>query len=230
MVAAVGSVFVMPWHLFNSPEVIHYTLDTLGAAIGPLYGILVADYFVVKHEKLYVDDLYSDKPDGHYWYSKGFNPAAVKALIIGFFIGLLFVVIPQLFFLASFSWGIGASVGGYVYVHLMKRQSVAPGWTGGGRVKLQEPVPAQRPLSEQRPAETSGRNRRHDHDRRQLPPRHDRLRPQPARPAVAGRRLHGRPARAELRGRRREQHPAGGAGAEAFLSELTGTLTAFGVI
>ena len=86
MIAAVGSVFVMPWHLFNSPDVIHYTLDTLGAAIGPLYGILVADYFIVKHEKLFVDDLYSDKPDGHYWYSNGFNPAAVKALIIGFVI------------------------------------------------------------------------------------------------------------------------------------------------
>ena len=68
MIAAVGSVFVMPWHLFNSPVVIHYTLDTLGAAIGPLYGILVADYFIVKHEHLFVDDLYSDKPDGHYWY------------------------------------------------------------------------------------------------------------------------------------------------------------------
>ena len=86
----------MPWHLFNSPDVIDYTLDTLGAAIGPLYGILVVDFFVVKHEKLYVDDLYSEKPDGRYWYSKGFNPAAVKALVIGFFGGLLFVVIPQL--------------------------------------------------------------------------------------------------------------------------------------
>src|SRR5919112_5085362 len=76
MIAAVGSVFVMPWHLFNSPLVIHYTLDTLGAAIGPLYGILVADYFILKHEHLFVDDLYSDKPDGHYWYTNGFNLAA----------------------------------------------------------------------------------------------------------------------------------------------------------
>lgn len=140
MIAAVGSVFVMPWHLFNSPEVIHYTLDTLGAAIGPLYGILVADYFVVKHEKLYVDDLYSDKPDGRYWYSKGFNPAAVKALVIGFVSGLIFVIIPALYFLASFSWAIGAAVGAYLYVQLMKRQSVAAGWTAGGRVKMQEPV------------------------------------------------------------------------------------------
>jgi NCS1 family nucleobase:cation symporter-1 len=124
MIAAVGSVFVMPWHLFNSPAVIHYTLDTLGAAIGPLYGILVADYFIVKHAHLFVDDLYSDKPDGHYWYKNGYNPAAVKALIVGFLSGLVFVIVPQLFFLASFSWGIGALVGGYTYVQLMKRQGI----------------------------------------------------------------------------------------------------------
>ncbi|HEX6011148.1 MAG TPA: NCS1 family nucleobase:cation symporter-1 [Geminicoccaceae bacterium] len=147
MIAAVGSVFVMPWHLFNAPEVIHYTLDTLGAAIGPLYGILVVDYFIVKHDKLHVDDLYSDKPDGHYWYSNGFNPSAVKALIIGFVTALIFVVVPQLFFLASFSWGIGALVGGYAYVHLMRRQSVAAGWTEGGRVKLQPTLPQPTPLS-----------------------------------------------------------------------------------
>jgi NCS1 family nucleobase:cation symporter-1 len=125
MIAAVGSVFVMPWHLFNSPLVIHYTLDTLGAAIGPLYGILVADYFILKHEHLFVDDLYSDKPDGHYWYQNGYNPAAIKALIAGFVVALLFVVIPQLFFLASFSWGISALIGGYSYVWLMRRQGTA---------------------------------------------------------------------------------------------------------
>ena len=62
MIAALASVFVMPWHLFNRPVVIHFTLDTLGAAIGPLYGILVADYFIVKRDELYVDDLFRDGP------------------------------------------------------------------------------------------------------------------------------------------------------------------------
>ena len=84
----------MPWHLFNSPEIIHYTLDTLGAAIGPLYGILVADYFLVRHEHLFVDDLYSDQPDGHYWYQGGFNPNAIWALIVGALVGMVFVFVP----------------------------------------------------------------------------------------------------------------------------------------
>ena len=34
--AAVGSVLLTPWNLYSNPEVIHYTLDTLGAFIGPL--------------------------------------------------------------------------------------------------------------------------------------------------------------------------------------------------
>ena len=36
MIAAVGSIFITPWNLFNNPQVIHYTIDILGAFIGPL--------------------------------------------------------------------------------------------------------------------------------------------------------------------------------------------------
>jgi NCS1 family nucleobase:cation symporter-1 len=36
MIAAVGSVLITLWNLYNNPEVIHYTLETLGAFIGPL--------------------------------------------------------------------------------------------------------------------------------------------------------------------------------------------------
>ena len=45
MIAAVGSVFLTPWNLYNNPEVIHYTLDILGSFIGPLFGILIADFY-----------------------------------------------------------------------------------------------------------------------------------------------------------------------------------------
>ena len=48
MIAAVGSVLITPWNLYNNPETIHYTLDTLGAFIGPLFGVLIADYYLVK--------------------------------------------------------------------------------------------------------------------------------------------------------------------------------------
>ncbi len=46
MIAAVGSILLTPWNLFNSPELIHYTTDVLGAFIGPLFGILLVDFFI----------------------------------------------------------------------------------------------------------------------------------------------------------------------------------------
>lgn len=50
MIAAVGSIFITPWNLFNNPQVIHYTIDILGAFIGPLFGVLLADFTLLKTE------------------------------------------------------------------------------------------------------------------------------------------------------------------------------------
>ena len=46
MIAAVGSVLLTPWNWYNNPDAIHYTLGILGALIGPLFGILIAGYYV----------------------------------------------------------------------------------------------------------------------------------------------------------------------------------------
>jgi NCS1 family nucleobase:cation symporter-1 len=56
MMAATASIFITPWNLFNNPAVIHYTLDILGSFIGPLYGVLILDFYLVKRGKLVVDD------------------------------------------------------------------------------------------------------------------------------------------------------------------------------
>ena len=59
MLAAVASIFITPWNLFNNPAVIHYTLDVLGSFIGPLYGVLIVDFYLVKRQKIVLDDLYT---------------------------------------------------------------------------------------------------------------------------------------------------------------------------
>ena len=83
MIAAVGSVLITPWNLYNNPEVIHYTLETLGAFIGPLFGVLIADFYLVRKQKVVVDDLFTLSEDGNYYYKKGYNPVAVVATIVG---------------------------------------------------------------------------------------------------------------------------------------------------
>lgn len=115
MLAAVGSILITPWNLFNSPELIHYTLDVLAAFIGPLYGILVVDFYIVKDERIQVADLFSEKTDAAYWYKNGYNPTAVKALLFGVIFCLMITFVPSLTSLAPFNWFIGVLAGGLAY-------------------------------------------------------------------------------------------------------------------
>lgn len=124
MIAAVGSIFITPWNLFNNPQVIHCTIDVLGALIGPLFGILIADYYIVKKQRIVVDDLYSINPQGEYWYQNGYNPKAIAALIPGAIIPILCVLLPQLHALANFSWFIGMFAGLIIYSLISVKQSV----------------------------------------------------------------------------------------------------------
>lgn len=132
-IAAVGAVLITPWNLYNSPETIHYTLNTLGAFIGPLYGVLIADYFLVKRRQVNVDDLYSMEPTGRYWYQKGYNLAAVAATAVAATAAVLPVFLTDLSnpdagwgTVAKFSWFVGAGLGMAVYLVLAR----ATRWVG----------------------------------------------------------------------------------------------------
>ncbi|MFG1175730.1 NCS1 family nucleobase:cation symporter-1 [Erwiniaceae bacterium CAU 1747] len=130
MIAAVGSVLLTPWNLFQSPELIHYTLDVLGAFIGPLFGILLADFYLVKRSQISVDDLFDDTPKGKYWYKGGFNPKAIAALLPAVAIGLVISFIPALHAVANFSWFIGVALGAGAY-RWIARDEMASARLGG---------------------------------------------------------------------------------------------------
>jgi NCS1 family nucleobase:cation symporter-1 len=121
MAAAVASVFITPWNLFNNPEVIHYTLDVLGGFIGPLYGVLLVDYYLVKRQDVSVHELYSMSPQGRYWYSGGVNRRAVGALLPAAALAVACVMIPSLGGLANFSWFVGVGLGALFYWIAMRK-------------------------------------------------------------------------------------------------------------
>jgi NCS1 family nucleobase:cation symporter-1 len=125
MIAAVGSVLITPWNLYNNPEVIHYTLETLGAFIGPLFGVLIADYYLVHKQKVVVDDMFTLSKSGNYWYTKGYNPAAVIATVIGAVLAMIPVLlgghVTGMSAAAQYSWFIGCGVGFAVYYVLATR-------------------------------------------------------------------------------------------------------------
>lgn len=122
MIAAVGSVLLTPWNLYSSPDVIHYTLDTLGAFIGPLYGVLIADYFLVKKQQVAVDDLYTLSPSGRYHYTKGYNLVAVASTAAGAVLAMLVVFLGSSS-AAAFSWFIGAGIAFALHWTLSRRQA-----------------------------------------------------------------------------------------------------------
>lgn len=122
MIAATASIFITPWNLFGNPEVIHYTLDVLGGFIGPLYGILLADYYLVKQRQVKVEDLYTLRPEGRYWYTNGVNRDAVKALVLAAAVCVACVMLPQLRRAADFSWFIGAALGAVFYLMFTRKR------------------------------------------------------------------------------------------------------------
>ena len=128
MIAAVGSVLITPWNLYNNPDVIHYTLETLGAFIGPLFGVLIADFYLIRKQQVDVDDMFTMAPEGRYWYRKGVNPAAVIATAAGAVVAVIPVLWtngPGMHTTAQYSWFIGMGLGLAAYLLLARRFRVA---------------------------------------------------------------------------------------------------------
>ena len=149
MIAAVGSVLITPWNLYNNPTVIHLTLDSLGALIGPLFGVLIADYYIVHKQTVVVDDLFTMKPSGAYWYRRGYNPAAVFAVVFGGVVALFTVLfngsvhglsIPGMKTASDYSWfiGCGLAFAGYFFLATRTRLAVLTGSGGPGVVTARE--------------------------------------------------------------------------------------------
>jgi NCS1 family nucleobase:cation symporter-1 len=72
---------ILPWKLIESTDGYIFTwLIGYSALLGPIGGILIADYFILRKTELDLDGLY--QPQGPYTYAKGFNLAAVLAFVI----------------------------------------------------------------------------------------------------------------------------------------------------
>ena len=129
MIAAVGSVILTPWNWYDNDDAIQYTLGVLGALIGPLFGVLIADYFLIRRQHIVVDDLFSMSDTGRYWYKNGYNPDAVTATAVAGAISIASVIVPKLTgdagWVSNYSWFIGCGIGFAVY-YLMAGRAGSP--------------------------------------------------------------------------------------------------------
>ncbi|WP_223261413.1 NCS1 family nucleobase:cation symporter-1 [Glutamicibacter arilaitensis] len=118
---AIGLV-ILPWNLYNSPEIINYFLGGLGALLGPLFGIIMADYWIIRKARINVMDLYRADARGTYYFTRGVNYRAVGALAISSVIALVLAFVPALHTLGPFAWFLGSGAGALAYLMLAKRQ------------------------------------------------------------------------------------------------------------
>lgn len=103
-------------------------VDTLGALLAPLYGILVADYYIVRKQKLDIQQLFSAEPGSAYYYDSGWNRKALIAFGIAAVFSVATVWVPALQAMTGFAWIIGAIIGGVL--HLVQMRGASPA-TGG---------------------------------------------------------------------------------------------------
>ena len=112
-------IALMPWKLLsNYSTFIFGWLGGYAAFLGPVAGVMICDYFVIRRRVLVVDDLYLRK--GAYEYSRGFNWLAVIALLAGAGIALIGLVIPSVRVLYDYSWFVGFAFSFVTYYALMK--------------------------------------------------------------------------------------------------------------
>jgi NCS1 family nucleobase:cation symporter-1 len=112
-------IALMPWKLLADYKT--FILGWLGgyaAFLGPVAGIMICDYFVIRRRILLLDDLYLRQ--GAYEYSGGFNWLALTALAAGAGTALVGLAIPSLRTLYDYSWFVGFVISFVLYYALMQ--------------------------------------------------------------------------------------------------------------
>ena len=131
-ITGVLGVLIFPWKLIADPSGYIFTwLVGYSGLLGPIGGIMIVDYYLIRRQQLDVPDLY--RYDGRYAYRGGVNRAAMLALALGIApnvpgfltaIGGLAkgAVWPALVAVYSYAWFVGFLVSGGIYLLLMRGQ------------------------------------------------------------------------------------------------------------
>ena len=121
LIGILGFVISVFWLAFLSQIGILSLIDTLGAFFGPLFGIMIVDFYFIKKGSLINKDIYSLETNGAYFYSGGWHIKGVYSLILGFIFSASTIWNFNLMFLQSYSWIIGAFIASLSYFLLARK-------------------------------------------------------------------------------------------------------------
>ncbi len=144
VITCVVGLLMEPWKLLaNYGNYITGWLVGYSSFLGPIAGILIADYYVVRKKIMLPEDLY--QRGGFYEFRRGWNWRAVAALGAGVAVALAGLgakpfatpehaawvraaaeVVTRFY---DYAWFVGFGVSFFVYLGLMRKSA---GWRGGG--------------------------------------------------------------------------------------------------
>ena len=96
-------------------------VDTFSSLFGPLFGVMIADYYLIKSQSISNKDIYSTEDKGIYYFSNGWHIKGLYSLLVGFIFSASTIWNPNLMFLQSFAWIIGAIISLIIYYLLTKK-------------------------------------------------------------------------------------------------------------
>lgn len=121
VITAVLSLVILPWKVYSTPALVNTFLGGVGALIGPLFGIVMADFYLRRRQHVHIAQLYSDDPAGIYYYNRGVNWRNVVAFAIAGVITMIIALVGTFSALAPFSWLIGVVLGAVLSLVLHDR-------------------------------------------------------------------------------------------------------------
>lgn len=131
-ITGIIGILIFPWKLIADPTGYIFTwLVGYSSLLGPVGGIMIADYYFIRKQQLYVDELYQQA--GRYTFKKGFNQVAIITLLLGIipnvpgFLVTVKAVSPTVFpfwvsDLYNYAWFVGFFISGASYLILMRRR------------------------------------------------------------------------------------------------------------
>jgi NCS1 family nucleobase:cation symporter-1 len=116
-------LLMCPWYWLSTfGNYIFGWLVGYSGLLGPVAGIMVADYFMIRGTELDEFSLY--RRGGIYEYRRGINPAAIVALVAGVVAALIGKVLPSVAFLYDYAWFVGFFLAGAIYYGMMFRRRI----------------------------------------------------------------------------------------------------------
>lgn len=130
LITAGIALVAMPWKIIESTGNYIFTwLIGYSALLGPVAGIMLIDYYVLRRTRLDVDALYA--ASGPYRYRNGWNTAALVAMLVGVAPNIpgflkaagLFADVPDVFkTIYTYAWFVGLALAALVYWLMMRNR------------------------------------------------------------------------------------------------------------